>query len=57
MSNHTDRVRAFLRAYPNEGPPTNLDPDRIYTFNDHTLTWSDLDALCRDSEYLQTLEV
>lgn len=40
------RVRAFLDAYPHDGS-SNVHPEHIYTFNMHTLTWSDLDALCR----------
>lgn len=56
--NHTDRVRAFLRSRKGMG---GIDPEVIYTIGvagtTHSLTTSDLDALCRDSEYLRTLEV
>jgi hypothetical protein len=44
LSDAADRVDAFLRAYPHDGS-SNIDGERIYTYNLHTLRWSDLRLL------------
>lgn len=41
FSDAVDRVAAFLEQYPHDGS-SNIDAENIYTFNLHTLRWSDL---------------